>query len=69
MTNFAKMTEEEIIKKNPFGKPDGTPIDGKEPEFFAWAREKELERRKTLPKEERESIERSENALDRRMNS
>ncbi len=55
--------------KNPYAKQDGSPIDGKEPEFFAWGREQELKRREQLPKAEREAIEKSEQALDRRMNS
>jgi hypothetical protein len=54
---------------DPYSNPDGTPIDGKEPEFFTWAREWELERRKALSKEEREALEKSEQALAARMNS
>jgi hypothetical protein len=58
-----------IKDNNPFGNPDGTPIDGKEDEFFAWGREQELKRREKLPESERKAIEKSEQALDRRMNS
>jgi hypothetical protein len=55
--------------KNPYANSDGTPIDGKEPKFFAWAREQELKRRKGLPASEVRAIEKSERALNRRMMS
>jgi hypothetical protein len=58
------------LSQNPYSLPGGRePIPGKELEFFAWAREWELERRKSLPEEEVRAIEASEQALDRRMNS
>ncbi len=57
------------IKDNPYANPDGTPKDGKDAEFFAWARKKELDRRKTLPEEEVKKIEESEQALAKRMDS
>lgn len=55
------------LKYNPYGNPDGTPKDGQEDNFFRWAREQELERRKTLPPEEVKKLEESEEALARRM--
>jgi len=55
--------------KNPYLEPDGTPIEGKEPEAFAWGRAYELKRRESLPEAERKSIEESEQALARRMQS
>lgn len=54
---------------NPYAKPDGTPVYGKEPEFFSWARAWELERRKHLPEAEVKALEESEEALAKRMNS
>lgn len=59
----------EKVPYNPYGNKDGTPKDGKEAEFFEYARQKELERRKSLTEEEVKLIEESENALARRMNS
>ncbi len=60
-----------ILKKdkNPFSNEDGTPREGFEPQFFAWAREKEIERRKALPEDVVKAIEESEQALAKRMDS
>lgn len=55
--------------KNPYADKDGFPMDGKETQFFAWARDQELQRRKSLPEDERKAIEVSEQALAKRMNS
>lgn len=57
------------IETNPYGNKDGTPKDGYESQFFAWAREKELERRKFLIEDIVKAIEESEQALVKRMNS
>ena len=56
-------------KLNPYANTDGTPVEGKEPEFFAWAREYELKRRQTLPAATVKAMEKSEQALARRMQS
>ena len=56
-------------ENNPHANPDRTPIDGQEPDFFAWGRDQELQQRESLPAEEREAIQESEQALDKRMNS
>ncbi len=58
-----------MIETNPYGNEDGTPKEGFEPQFFAWAREKEIERRKALPEDVVKVIEASEEALAKRMNS
>jgi hypothetical protein len=53
---------------NPHVNADGAPSHGQEPQFFAWARERELERRKSLPEAEVKELEESEQALVKRMN-
>jgi hypothetical protein len=57
--------------KNPYARKENNklPIMGKEDEFFKWAREQELERRKSLPPEEVKNLEEAEQALAKRMNS
>jgi hypothetical protein len=54
---------------NPFANPNGDPIEGKEAEFFAWGRAKELKRRQHLSKEELAGLVAAEDALAQRMNS
>jgi hypothetical protein len=63
------MSTSKNIEKNPYDRGNGVPIFGKEPEFFAWARKKELERRKTLPPEEQKKLAEADKHLDDKMDS
>jgi hypothetical protein len=55
--------------KNPFANPDGSPVEGKEFEFFDWAREQELKRRALLSKEEQSRLRSADKHLAAKMNS
>lgn len=59
----------ENMNKNPYANKDGSPIDGKEPEFFAWLKDRAKEKFDKLPPEEQKIVEESERALNDRMNS
>lgn len=61
----------ELNKKenNPYANPDGSPIDGKEEEFFDWEKQKDKERLDLMPKEERDAAIASQRALNDRMQS
>jgi len=54
---------------NPFAHPDGSPKEGKEPEFFAWAKNWAERRLKNMSPEERDKAIKSQKALQRRMES
>jgi hypothetical protein len=55
--------------ENPFANEHGAVIPGREPEFFQWERDRELERLNKLPERERAEILESEKELSKRMNS
>ncbi len=55
--------------KNPFANTDGSPIDGKEPEFFEWEKENSKSELKKLPEEIQAEIIDSERELNKRMDS
>ena len=59
----------ETNTRNPFAKPDGSPIDGKEPDFFAWLKARAKEKFDKLPPHEQKIVAESERALNERMNS
>jgi hypothetical protein len=54
---------------NPYAAKDGSPLDGKEPEFFAWERDHKLKETKKLSKEDQAKVKDSEEALAKRMDS
>ncbi len=54
---------------NPFADKDGAPKPGKGWEYGDFEKEKELERRKSLPKEEVARLEAAEQHLAKKMNS
>lgn len=54
-------------KKNPFQDKDGGPVKDKETEFFKWARNNEMEHRKTLSKEKQDSLKKSDTNLKNKM--
>lgn len=54
---------------NPFANPDGSPKKGKEPEFFAWVKNWAERRLKNMSPEERDKAIKSQEALQRRMES
>jgi hypothetical protein len=54
---------------NPFGNPDGTPKEGKEAEFFQFARDHSTENRNEIPPSDQELIMDAEKALGERMDS
>lgn len=56
-------------QENPYGNSDGTPKDGKEAEFFKWAREKHLKELDKLPPGEKKKQLEAEKSLADRMNS
>lgn len=56
-------------KKNPFANPDGSPIDGKEPEFYEWEIVKDKERLSNLTEQEKKEDIESQKALQKRMES
>ena len=53
--------------KNPYADKSGRPLLGKFEQFFAWNRERELERRKDLPKDELDRLEAAEQNLADKM--
>ena len=55
--------------KNPFEEKNGIPINGKEKEFFDWARNQELKRREKLSEEEQERLKLADEHLAQKMNS
>jgi len=55
--------------KNPFANEDGSPIDGEEPDFFEWEKQRAIKELDKLPPEEKEKAIESERALNERMNS
>lgn len=56
-------------EKNPFTAKDGTPLAGKEAEFFKWAKQKHKKELSLLPKEEQKKILEGEKRLAKRMDS
>lgn len=60
-----KMSE----KKNPYSNANGSPIDGKEPEFFAWERNRDKKRLNVLPAAEKEKELKAQRDLNDRMQS
>jgi hypothetical protein len=61
------MAEDKNI--NPYANPDGSPIEGKEPEFFDWAKQFDKKRLEELPENvKKEEIE-SQESLQKRMES
>ncbi len=56
-------------EKNPYANPDGSPIDGNEPEFFAWEKDQAEKRLNAMSPEEREKAIKSQEALQKRMES
>jgi hypothetical protein len=58
-----------MTKSNPYANLDGSPIEGNEPEFFAYANEVEDKRISHLPANEQDKAKRSKAALADRMNS
>lgn len=58
-----------MLGTNPYGKPDGTPISGKEPEFWAWMEEQRKKSLSELSREERDEKEKADNRLAKRMDS
>lgn len=55
--------------KNPYANPDGSPIDGKEPEFFEWEKNKDKERLNKLSPEEKKAEISAQQDLNKRMQS
>jgi hypothetical protein len=55
--------------KNPYANPDGSSIDGKEPEFFEWEKQKDKQRLDKLPEAEKQADIDSQRALNDRMQS
>jgi len=56
-------------KHNPFGHPDGTPIKGKEAEFFQYAKDHSTDNRNEIPPSDAELIDDVEKALGEQMDS
>jgi hypothetical protein len=54
-------------KKNPYANADGSPIDGKEPEFFDWESKKDKDRLEALPNQEKEKELKAQRDLNDRM--
>ncbi len=54
---------------NPFQLPDGSPMEGKEPEFFQWKKDKAKREFDKLPPDVQQVVKESEKALNERMNS
>lgn len=48
---------------NPFGNPDGTPLPGREAEFFQYARDHATENRNEIPPSDAELITDEEKAI------
>jgi hypothetical protein len=69
MNKIFKIMNKDQDEINPYANPDGSPIDGKEPEFFAWAANKAKEKLNLLTPEEREKVQQAERDLNRRMQS
>lgn len=44
------------MAKNPYAKKDGTPIEGKEFEFFAWAAKEQKDKMKGMTDDQKKSI-------------
>ncbi len=57
------------VEINPFAANDGSPLAGKEVEFFKWAKQKHKKELSLLPKEEQKKILEGEKRLAKRMNS
>jgi hypothetical protein len=55
--------------KNPYANPDGSPIDGKEPEFFEWEKNKDKERLDKLPEGEKAAEIEAQQDMNKRMQS
>lgn len=55
--------------KNPYATKDGSPLNGKEEEYFAWAKQKAAAELAKLPKNKQKEMIASEKALAKRMNS
>lgn len=56
-------------KKNPYANPDGSPIDGKEPEFFEWEKNKDKDRLDKLPDDQKQAEIDAQRDLNKRMQS
>ena len=56
-------------KHNPFGNPDGTPISGKEEEFFRFAQDHAADNRNDIPESDAEIITDIEKAVGEQMDS
>ena len=56
-------------KQNPFGNPDGSPKEGKEKEFYDFARAQTTNNRNEIPPSDEEIIVEAEKALGERMDS
>ncbi len=54
---------------NPFAKKKGTQKNGKEAQFFKWAKDQQKKKLSQLPKQERERRIESEKQFAKRMNS
>ncbi|MEP7256916.1 MAG: hypothetical protein ABI687_00970 [Flavitalea sp.] len=56
-------------KRNPFANPDGSPKEGKENDFYDFARAQTPENRNEIPLSDEEIIVEAEKALGERMDS
>ena len=56
-------------KDNPFLGENGSPIDGKLHDAIAWERDREMERRKSLPEDEQKRLAESDRHFAKKMQS